>query len=53
VLAEGVETEGERLFLKREGCAEVQGFLIGYPRQISHYAEITSGADSSSRAKAG
>ena len=53
VLAEGVETEGERLFLKREGCAEVQGFLIGYPRQISHYAEITSGAGPAHRVKAG
>ena len=23
VIAEGVETEGERMFLKREGCAEI------------------------------
>ena len=29
VIAEGVETEGERTFLRREGCAEIQGFLIG------------------------
>jgi len=32
VIAEGVETEGERLFLMREGCAEIQGFVVGYPR---------------------
>ena len=31
VIAEGVETEGERMFLKREGCAEIQGYVIGYP----------------------
>jgi len=34
VIAEGVETEGERLLLMREGCTEIQGYLIGYPRPI-------------------
>ena len=44
VIAEGVETEGERLFLRREGCREIQGYLVGYPRPIENYADLTSGA---------
>jgi len=31
VIAEGVETEGQREFLKRHGCDEIQGFLISRP----------------------
>jgi diguanylate cyclase (GGDEF)-like protein len=31
VLAEGVESEGAMKFLRRIGCAEVQGFLFGRP----------------------
>ena len=44
VIAEGVETEGERAFLRREGCREVQGFLIGRPDLIDTYVEYTSGS---------
>ncbi len=44
VIAEGVETEGERAFLKREGCDEIQGFLIGRPAPIANYADLTSGS---------
>ncbi len=44
VIAEGVETEGERAFLRREGCREIQGFLIGHPDLIEVYEELTSGA---------
>ena len=40
VLAEGVETSGQLEFLKREGCDEVQGYLIGRPLPIENYAEI-------------
>ena len=46
VLAEGVETNDQLRTLIREGCDEMQGFLIGRPRPIVVYAEITgSGAN--------
>ena len=41
VIAEGVETEGEREFLRHEGCQEIQGYLIGRPQPIDTYADIT------------
>ncbi len=53
VLAEGVETEGERLFLMGEGCTEMQGYLIGYPAPIERYSDITSGVAATARAVAG
>jgi diguanylate cyclase (GGDEF)-like protein len=53
VIAEGVETEGERLFLLREGCAEIQGYVIGYPHPIENYAGLTMGLRPGERAKAG
>lgn len=53
VIAEGVETEGERVFLLREGCAEIQGYVIGYPRPIDSYAALTSGPGPTERAMAG
>jgi diguanylate cyclase (GGDEF)-like protein len=31
VIAEGVETEGQRAFLKAHGCDEIQGFLVSRP----------------------
>jgi diguanylate cyclase (GGDEF)-like protein len=42
VIAEGVETEEQRTVLKREGCAEIQGYLIGKPLPIESYASLTS-----------
>jgi diguanylate cyclase (GGDEF)-like protein len=40
VLAEGVETPAQLDILLREGCDEIQGFLIGRPKPIS---EIQTG----------
>jgi diguanylate cyclase (GGDEF)-like protein/PAS domain S-box-containing protein len=40
VLAEGVETKEQLAFLAREGCSEVQGYLIGHPSPIEQYAEL-------------
>jgi EAL domain-containing protein (putative c-di-GMP-specific phosphodiesterase class I) len=44
VIAEGVETESEHDFLKREGCRQVQGYLIGRPQPIGSYSKITQSA---------
>jgi diguanylate cyclase (GGDEF)-like protein len=43
VIAEGVETEGERIFLRLGGCKEMQGFLIGRPGPIATWASLTNG----------
>src|SRR5205807_5575478 len=40
VLAEGVETDDQLETLIREGCDEMQGYLIGRPRPIELYADI-------------
>jgi diguanylate cyclase (GGDEF)-like protein len=39
VVAEGVETEAQLNFLTAERCDKVQGFLIGRPEPIVHYAK--------------
>lgn len=43
VVAEGVETEEQRSFLAREGCDEIQGYLVGRPLPIAHYQSVVSG----------
>ncbi|MCB2064832.1 MAG: bifunctional diguanylate cyclase/phosphodiesterase [Novosphingobium sp.] len=49
VLAEGVETADHLEFLRREGCAEAQGFFLSRPVPVSRVAEIiTSGVGSAS-----
>jgi predicted signal transduction protein with EAL and GGDEF domain len=40
VLAEGVETNDQHRTLIREGCDEMQGYLIGRPRSVEVYADI-------------
>ena len=43
VIAEGVETAGERSFLMLEGCEELQGYLIGRPAPAATYANLING----------
>jgi EAL domain-containing protein (putative c-di-GMP-specific phosphodiesterase class I) len=52
VLAEGVETEAERQFLRLEGCDQMQGYLIGRPSLIANYAHLTRGFEASEQEKA-
>lgn len=39
-LAEGVETEGQLSFLRRQGCQAVQGFLFSRPLTAQAFAEF-------------
>ena len=41
VLAEGVETEAQRLILSQQGCDQIQGYFIGRPEPISIYEHLT------------
>jgi EAL domain-containing protein (putative c-di-GMP-specific phosphodiesterase class I) len=40
IVAEGVETQEQLGFLADEGCDAVQGYFIGKPLPIGHYAEL-------------
>jgi EAL domain-containing protein (putative c-di-GMP-specific phosphodiesterase class I) len=40
VIAEGVETREQRDFLTKAACDGMQGYLIGRPQPIAHYAEM-------------
>jgi diguanylate cyclase (GGDEF)-like protein len=54
IIAEGVETDSEREFLRIEGCHEIQGYLVGRPQPISNYLDVTRGFPTKlSRAKTG
>ncbi len=44
VLAEGVETEQQRLILSQEGCDQIQGYLIGKPQPIEFYDALVHAA---------
>ncbi len=53
VIAEGVETEAERIFLKQEGCGQMQGHLVGMPAAIASYAGLVGVASPRAAAAAG
>jgi diguanylate cyclase (GGDEF)-like protein/PAS domain S-box-containing protein len=38
-VAEGVETQAQLEILRREGCDEMQGYLIGRPQPIADYSD--------------
>ncbi|NOJ46963.1 sensor domain-containing protein [Bradyrhizobium archetypum] len=40
IVAEGVETQEQLGFLADEGCDAVQGYLLGKPQPIGHYAAL-------------
>jgi diguanylate cyclase (GGDEF)-like protein/PAS domain S-box-containing protein len=40
VIAEGIETESQRLVLKRFGCAEGQGYLFGKPMPAEEFSTL-------------
>jgi diguanylate cyclase (GGDEF)-like protein len=42
VLAEGVETDAQRVLLVAEGCTEFQGYLLGRPAAIETFAALTA-----------
>ncbi len=41
VVAEGVETEGQRAFLLRNGCRQFQGYLFGRPGPAEHLGALS------------
>jgi diguanylate cyclase (GGDEF)-like protein/PAS domain S-box-containing protein len=49
VLAEGVETRDQLAFLAKEACDEVQGYFVGRPYPIDHYAEMIGRAAAAER----
>ena len=50
VLAEGVETHAELVFLQRELCDEAQGYFLGRPSEIDSFRHLTHGSAANSPA---
>src|SRR5262249_24814491 len=46
VLAEGVETEEQLEFLRREGCDDLEGYLLARPAPIETFAKVVEATDS-------
>ena len=42
VIAEGVETEGQRQFLEENGCSSYQGYLFGRPIPVDQFEQALS-----------
>ena len=42
IVAEGVETVDEAVFLIEHGCDQLQGFLLGRPQPVSEIARTVS-----------
>jgi EAL domain-containing protein (putative c-di-GMP-specific phosphodiesterase class I) len=40
VIAEGVETEEQRLFLSDQGCTHYQGYLFGKPVPVEQFEAL-------------
>ncbi len=55
VIAEGVETKEQLEFLSSASCDEIQGYIVGRPQPIEHYASVVNGQqrDDPAAAKAG
>jgi len=43
LIAEGVETEEQKEFLLREGCAQIQGYLYSRPLPLKEFEEFLKG----------
>ncbi len=44
VIAEGVETEMQLEFLRRNGCSQFQGYLFGHPVALAEFEKLLSSA---------
>jgi EAL domain-containing protein (putative c-di-GMP-specific phosphodiesterase class I) len=53
VIAEGVETEQQREFLRRAGCTTIQGYLLGRPMEAADIPGFARRLRSLTRAGAG
>jgi EAL domain-containing protein (putative c-di-GMP-specific phosphodiesterase class I) len=42
VIAEGVENEGQKQFLRGLGCEQAQGYLLGRPMPVEDVARLLS-----------
>lgn len=53
MIAEGVETETQRVMLAELGCNRYQGYLFGRPVPLAQFVALTATADLATPARAG